>query len=314
MEVHTKRTNRLLITQPPRSLKSTCVSIAYVAWLLGHNPTRRIIVVSYSNDLAADLHRHFRMIIEAPWYRALFPAMRLAKDTDTEVVTSVGGGRYATSIGGTLTGRGADLIVIDDPLKAEDAGLDLARKRVVDWFCGTLVPRVNDKERGPIIVVSQRLHEADLAGHLLEQGHWRHLELQAIADESARLSYPDLRREVANLAERYGAEFILIEDAGPGMSLLQDLRQEPPPGMNRPIGIKPQGSKGQRMAAQSFKLQDGRVYLPKQAHWLEEFLRELLAFPNGKHDDQVDSLSQFLNWAAKRRYFETQSFDVALVY
>ena len=130
----------------------------------------------------------------------------------------------------------------------------------------------------------------------------------------ARLSYPDLRREVATLAERYGADFILIEDAGPGMSLLQDLRYDPPPGMNRPIGIKPEGSKAQRMASQSFKIQDGRVYLPKQADWLEDYLRELLTFPNGKHDDQVDSVSQFLNWAAKRRYFETESLDPGLVY
>jgi predicted phage terminase large subunit-like protein len=305
--------------------------------------------------------------------------------------------------------------------------LELARKHVIDWFCGTLVSRLNDKERDPIIVVMQRLHEADLAGYLLEQGHWQHVELEAIAEEDkeipigpgrffhrrrgdllhperesretldktrsemgdfrflaqyqqrpqpaqgsllkpewfrsydrlpppgtgdpvvqswdiaitlgdtnnysvcttwrvvgadyflidvfrARLSYPDLRREVATLAERYGAEFILIEDAGPGMSLLQDLRHELPPGMNRPIGIKPEGSKAQRMASQSFKIQDGRVYLPKQADWLEDYLRELLAFPNGKHDDQVDSVSQFLNWAAKRRYFETQSLDPGLVY
>src|SRR5262249_59621974 len=100
-------TPRLLTTQPRRPLKSICVSVAYVAWLLGHDPPRRIIVVSYSNEFAAELHRQFRMVIDAPWYRALFPAMRPAKDSGTELVTTAGGSPYATSVGGTLTGRGA---------------------------------------------------------------------------------------------------------------------------------------------------------------------------------------------------------------
>jgi hypothetical protein len=91
MRVQAGDISRLLINQPPRSLKSICVSVAYVAWLLGHDPTRRVIVVSYSNDFAAELHRQFRMVIDAPWYRALFPAMRPAKDSGTELVTSQGG-------------------------------------------------------------------------------------------------------------------------------------------------------------------------------------------------------------------------------
>ena len=73
MRVHTGHSRRLLINQPPRSLKSICVSIAYVAWILGHDPTRRVIVVSYSADFAAELHRQFRMVINSGWYRALFP-------------------------------------------------------------------------------------------------------------------------------------------------------------------------------------------------------------------------------------------------
>src|SRR6266481_1394243 len=176
---------RLLINQPPRSLKSICVSIAYVAWSLGHDPGRRIIVVSYSNEFAAELHRQFRMVIDASWYRALFPAMRPAKDSGTELVTTAGGSRYATSVGGTLTGRGADLIIVDDPLKAEEAMSEPARRRVIDWYAGTLVSRLNDKERGPIIVVMQRLHENDLAGYLLGQGGWEHLDLPAIAVEDS---------------------------------------------------------------------------------------------------------------------------------
>ena len=188
MRVQAGDISRLLINQPPRSLKSICVSVAYVAWLLGHDPTRRVIVVSYANELAAELHRQFRMVIDAPWYRALFPAMRPARDSGTELVTTAGGGRYATSVGGTLTGRGADLIIIDDPLKAEEAMSEPARKRVIDWYAGTLVSRLNDKEHGPIVVVMQRLHENDLAGHLLGQGGWEHLDLPAIAVDDSRHS------------------------------------------------------------------------------------------------------------------------------
>ena len=416
MRVQAGDISRLLINQPPRSLKSICVSVAYAAWLLGHDPTRRVIVVSYSNEFAAELHRQFRMVVDAPWYRALFPGMRPARDSGTELVTTAGGSRYATSVGGTLTGRGADLIIVDDPLKAEDAMSEQARKRVIDWYAGTLVSRLNDKENGPIIVVMQRLHENDLAGHLLGQGGWEHLDLPSIAVEDfviplgggklmtrrvgdilhpereskdaldrikaeigslqfsgqyqqrpvplegnlirrdwfryynhlpqdpgnhitqswdiammtgdandysvcttwqmiksdyyvldvfrARLQYPDLRRKLASLAAKHGAGTILIENAGPGMALLQDLWRDLPRGMIRPIGRKPEGSKADRMVAQSAKIEAGHVHLPREADWLDSFLLELLAFPNGRHDDQVDSVSQFLQWSAWRNRSE----------
>jgi predicted phage terminase large subunit-like protein len=120
----------------------------------------------------------------------------------------------------------------------------------------------------------------------------------------ARLAYPDLRRKVASLAARYDAGTILIENAGPGMALLQDLSRDLPPGMARPLGRKPEGSKADRMVAESAKIEAGQVYLPRQADWLDTFLLELLAFPNGRHDDQVDSVSQFLKWAALRSYLD----------
>ena len=82
-----------------------------------------------------------------------------------------------------MTGRGADLIVIDDPLNANEAQSEAARKRVIDWYGGSLVSRLNDKRTGTIVAVMQRLHEDDLAGHLLRQGGWEHLDLPAIAVE-----------------------------------------------------------------------------------------------------------------------------------
>jgi len=183
MRVRSGESRRLLINQPPRSLKSICVSVAYVAWLLGHDPTRHVIVASYSGDFAAELHRQFRMVIASEWYAAVFPNLHLAKETGLELVTSQGGSRYATSVGGTLTGRGADLIIVDDPLNANEIHSETARKRVIDWYGGALVSRLNDKQTGSIIAVMQRLHEDDLAGHLLRQGGWNHLNMPAIALE-----------------------------------------------------------------------------------------------------------------------------------
>jgi predicted phage terminase large subunit-like protein len=125
----------------------------------------------------------------------------------------------------------------------------------------------------------------------------------------ARLQYPDLRRKIASLAAKHDAATILIENAGPGMSVLQELWRNPPQGMPRPIGRKPEGSKENRMVPQSAKIEAGHVILPKQADWLDIFLHELLAFPNRRHDDQVDSVSQFLKWSSQR----DSPFDLTMI-
>ncbi len=412
-------TTRLLITQPPRSLKSICTSVAFPAWALGHNPTLRLICVSYSQDLALELARQFRLVVEADWYRDLFPAMRLQKDTGAECVTTRGGGRLATSIGGTLTGRGADIIIIDDPIKAEEAASEPARRRVVEWYRGTLATRLDDKNVGVIIVVMQRLHEDDLAGHVLRNGGWHHFDLPAIAIEDqvieigpdrfhrrrrgdvlhpereplealerlkaelgslrfsaqylqrpvpaegnlikrewirtyddgptgpgvtivqswdtatttgesndpsvgitaavqkgrfyilnvwrGRLAYPDLKRKIIAYARTYRPQTVLIERAGPGLPLVQDFLREHHEGMPRPIGVLPDGDKVMRLEAVSPIIERGDLLLPKEAPWLGEFLEELLGFPNGRHDDQVDALSQLLNWYSARRGSQTVS-------
>lgn len=112
-----------------------------------------------------------------------------AKETGLELVTLRGGSRYATSVGSTLTGRGADLIIVDDPLNANVAQPETTRKRVIDWYGGgSLVSRLNDKEKGAIIAVMQRLHEDDLAGHLIQQGGWEQLNLSAIAPEDEAIA------------------------------------------------------------------------------------------------------------------------------
>ena len=111
---------RLIINMPPRSLKSIAASVAFPAFILGHDPSRRIICVSYSGDLAKKHSNDFRAVLESGWYRSLFPGARIGpfKNSETEIELTARGFRLATSVGGTLTGRGGDMIVIDDPLEA----------------------------------------------------------------------------------------------------------------------------------------------------------------------------------------------------
>jgi predicted phage terminase large subunit-like protein len=112
-----------------------------------------------------------------------------------------------------------------------------------------------------------------------------------------RLEYPDLRKQVIAQAERFEADVVLIEDKGSGTHLLiQDLNDQ---GIIRPIPILPEGDKVTRMSAQSAKIEAGYVCLPKNASWLQDFHTEMLQFPHGRFDDQVDSLSQFLGWVSE---------------
>ena len=172
---------RLIITLPPRSLKSLCASVALPAWFLGRNPWERVVVVSYSDMLARSHANDFRLLVNHPIYQASFPAMRLARDTDREIVTTKRGKRIATSIDGTLTGLGGNLIIIDDPLKLGDAMSEAVRTRVIEWYRSTLLSRADDKTAARIVLVMQRVHQDDLAGYLQEQGGFEVLNLPAIA-------------------------------------------------------------------------------------------------------------------------------------
>jgi predicted phage terminase large subunit-like protein len=179
---------RLVIMIPPRSLKSHCASICLPAFILGHDPTRRILCASYSQDLASKLALDCRRLMRSPWYLELFAHTRLLpeKAAVDEFMTTQMGFRLATSVGGTLTGKGGDYLIVDDGLKAEDAYSDVARTRVNDWFGNTLYSRLNSKQDGAIIVIMQRLHEDDLAGHLLKQQGWEVVAFPAIAPSDER--------------------------------------------------------------------------------------------------------------------------------
>ena len=178
------RCRRLIINLPPRSLKSLLASVAFPAWLLGHNPTTSIINVSYGQDLADKFARDTRQVMQSDWYQALFPTQLCwPRQALHDFQTTAQGSRLATSVGGVLTGRGADYLILDDPLKPEEALSDTQRRAVNDWYDHTLYSRLNQKDTGVIILVMQRLHEDDLVGHVLAQEAWTVLSFPAIAEQ-----------------------------------------------------------------------------------------------------------------------------------
>ena len=305
------------------------------------------------------------------------------------------------------------MLIIDDPIKAEDALSDARRSSVNDWFSSTAYSRLDSKRDDVIILIMQRLHLDDLAGYAMHREPWVHLNFPAIAEVEQRirigpreyyvrrvgdllhearenrddldklrerlggynfsaqyqqrpiplkaeivrwewfqffdqipardardrivqswdtaskaeeindhsvgttwlvkgneyylldltrerLNYPDLKRRVVEYAIQFNAGTIIIEDMGSGMSLIQDLSRERYSGVPKPISFRPEGSKVTRMNAESAKIESGQVFLPRKAPWLEELRLELLQFPYGRHDDQADSISQFLNWIGQR--------------
>lgn len=181
---------RLIITVPPRSLKSICTSIAFPAWLLGRMPSKRIICASYSQELSHKLARDTLAVMSSPWYERAF-ATRLGKQrlAASDFSTTKRGSRLATSVGGTLTGLGGDIIIIDDPVKPDEALSDAVRNGANHWFDNTVYSRLNNKKTGAIIIIMQRLHLDDLVGHVLEKEHWEVINLPAIADKQEVWEY-----------------------------------------------------------------------------------------------------------------------------
>ena len=182
-EVMQGKCKRLVLNMPPRSLKSIASSISFVAWVLGHYPTKRIICASYGLDLSRKLALDCRKILHAGWYQRTFPQTRLSKNSVEDFETTLGGGRLSTSTGGALTGRGGDIIIVDDPLQPDMAISDVQRNACNDWFDNTLLSRLDSKADGAIVILMQRIHLDDLTGHIMEKGGWTVISLPAIAQQ-----------------------------------------------------------------------------------------------------------------------------------
>jgi predicted phage terminase large subunit-like protein len=175
---------RLIIVAPPRSLKSVMTSVAFPAWCLGHDPAQKFLCASHSLDLVGKHSRDFGLVIRSPAFRRIFPHFALAADREAqnEIVTTMRGGRFATSPGGSVTGRGGDFWIIDDPHKADEIYSEELRGKPHRWFLDTALSRLDDKSKGAIVLVMQRLHPEDMAGRLIQAGGWEVLELPAYTD------------------------------------------------------------------------------------------------------------------------------------
>ena len=135
--------------------------------------------------------------MQSPMYRRVFQTrISPVKDTQQEFATTAGGYRLTTSVGGTLTGRGGNFIILDDPLKPQDAYSELARNNLTQWFGNTLLSRHDNKAEDAIVVVMQRLHVDDFVAYLLDQKGWTHLNLPAIAETEQRIQLGPRRYHV----------------------------------------------------------------------------------------------------------------------
>ena len=422
-EILAGRVKRLIVNIPPRNLKSVCFSVALPAFLLGLKPNTNIVCVSYSQDLADPLGLACLNVMQSDWYKELFPATKISNKaaSKSDFRTTKQGGRLATSIEGTLTGKGGDVIIIDDPSKADDSANDNRLKKVINWYTGTLQSRLNNQNTGVIVLVMQRLHENDLTGFLLD-GHdnWIHLKMPAIATEDetwncgdyiharkkgealhperesiegleirrkalgeynfsgqyqqepaplegglvkrdwlkyydtkelpfkpdciilswdtacktgdnndfsvcttwyiktanprkyylqnvyrGKLEYPNLLNKVIDdyrMTKCHNPDTpvaVLVEDSASGTPLLQELIK-----MDILVHtVRSSVDKKTRLMVATPFFERGQVLLPKQAPWLDEYISELLKFPNSKFDDQVDSTTQVLMWQSGNWHF-----------
>jgi predicted phage terminase large subunit-like protein len=391
---------RLLILVPPRSLKSMMASVAFPAYLLGRDPSTKVIAISYSHDLSKKFSNDTRSIIKSNWYSELFPHTRISqyKDTQSDFETTKHGARFATSVEGALTGLGSDFIIIDDPLKANEANSESARKNVNEWHDNSVLSRLNDPKLGVVIVVMQRHHVDDLAGHLIEQGGWTVLKIPAFAETDTvyqlsngktytyrageflhparlgqkelderrnsmgtaafyaqyqqapippagnifkwewfkqidkppefselvmsvdvaasingnysaftilghrdgnwcliavyrnKLELPAVRQRLLDLDKQYRPDLVVVDGVGVGYGLFQELRSR---GF---LHVEKTSGNGKIVDAHAIlpMIEGGRVSVLANCPGLVDFRNEVIAFPDGKYDDQVDSMVQLL--------------------
>ncbi|MBP8233872.1 MAG: phage terminase large subunit [Rhizorhabdus sp.] len=184
-QIYDGRITRSLICLPPRHLKSVIGSVLFPAWALGRNPALKIVCISYAADLAEEFAHATRKLMQTDWYKRVFPKTRLdpAERGKQKLSTTKGGFRRCSSIQGGTTGKGGDILILDDLIKASDVRSDVIREKVNDWFSATLRSRLDDPKKGRIVVIAQRLHVDDLPGRLLQAGGWDELILPLVNHE-----------------------------------------------------------------------------------------------------------------------------------
>lgn len=175
----------LIINMPPRHCKSLLIAVFWPMWVWTFRPEYRWLFASYSGNLSMRDSLKSRRLVQSTWYQERWGnTVNLISDQNVKTFfeTDKYGYRYATSVGGTLTGMGGNAIVVDDPHSATEAQSDPIREGVLEWWDQAMSTRLNDPKTGIRVLVMQRLHALDLSGHLLKHGHWEHLCLPAEFD------------------------------------------------------------------------------------------------------------------------------------
>ncbi len=177
---------RLLINMPPRHAKSSIVSVLWRVWSWINDPGEQWLCASYVSDLAERDNRRCRNVIEHYWFQARYGHLfKLTRDQNEKANfdNDKGGYHLCTAVGARSgTGKGGNRLLIDDPHPAHDGSLErkaVSRENALTWFRETWQSRLNDREKGAMVVVGQRIHQQDISGHILEQGGWEHLNLPA---------------------------------------------------------------------------------------------------------------------------------------
>jgi predicted phage terminase large subunit-like protein len=170
---------------PPGHGKTFIFSVTLAAWILGHNPSARILMVSYGEDLATDISRKIRAILQARWFRRAFPKTVLAKDQKAarDFATTAGGRVCARSLDGAITGVRCDYLIVDDPVQIRDSGNLPHLESVSARFDTDLVSRLNNPQTGMVVIVHHRLNRSDLTGYLQKRRGWSNRVLPLIAPE-----------------------------------------------------------------------------------------------------------------------------------
>ncbi|RWN26901.1 MAG: hypothetical protein EOR97_28010 [Mesorhizobium sp.] len=402
-----RRTNgNLVVNLPPRHLKSY-TAIATMAWYLGRFPNREVMLVSHSQSLSRDLAAKCGMMMRAKPYAEIFPALKFSDDRQAtmDFRTTAGGALLASSFTSReMQGRGADLLLIDDALSAQEAESQASRDQVINAFEAVISTRGNNPAWKSVVSIGHRVHTGDLAGYLLARD-FQHLRLPFKAEEAesidrgaiqfrrqkgevlqpsrytpaivareidtlaphvyatqyqqrptaresgvlkamyfpmsanapiegetifswdcasstnpgssysvclvfqkqsrvsylkhisrTRLDYLSLKSQALALTERYQPARHLIEMTSAGISLAAELKEK---GSNV-LEVSPGGlSKTQRLDAVMGKITAQYVHIVGGIPGIDAFLDELTAFPFGSNDDQVDALTQYLQWLTR---------------
>lgn len=412
--IHKKKD--LIINIPPGSSKSSLVTILFPVWAWIVNPKLRFITASYAGSLATSHAQKSRNVIDSDWFQDLFGDRFIMKhdlNRTSEYENDHTGIRIASSVGGAVTGRHADIVIVDDPLNPKAAASEVSIDKTNKWWDTTISTRLREPQVSLKIILAQRLHEKDLPGYCLEtkRGQYEHICLpgeltEDVRPKELRLHYQDgilnpkrhnrivldklkmdlgsygyagqilqnpipaegnlikkawfgrftmqgLRQKVKDKKDeltwnytldgaytkdqqndpsamlcyatyegdmyiravksvwkefpelvKFISEFVVrhgysdysriyIEPKATGLSAAQTMRKETE--LNIIIDKAPRIDKIARVKSVSAFLEGGRCFLLEDTSWIDAFLNQLAAFPNGRHDDEVDCLSMAIN-------------------